>query len=428
MDKKLIEKIVVDISKRSNASHIATKIGMTYDIVLKDKDGNILTDYPFFLKKVDDNLEVIFEDNVLLVLDDFYQACFSGENISCKVLLPYAQSFIIVDSIYQGSDISSQLYGSSDEITIPNYEPFDYDNTSNSSLYAQSNYVDDTIKIISPSIPINPDIDTRTGIDIKDVVSGDDPDPSIVPPETTFDKYEPNAPLPKGKTTYRNDGDGSVPWKTKYLSDGNDFYNLENTINQTFSYFIHAKKGNDWILGSDNKDWLLGDSGNDHLYGGRGRDRIEGEDGHDHLYGGSGNDRLYGGYGNDHLYGGSGNDKLYGGTNQINGHGNDTFHFDYSLAGDKNTIFNFERGDRIDLSVLLDSYLQNYNSMSLDEKKAVLNISVNVLQIDLNNDGIFDYSDDMSIAFQRHKLTTGQLYPVVGLDIDNMVAHGQLVL
>lgn len=69
-----------------------------------------------------------------------------------------------------------------------------------------------------------------------------------------------------------------------------------------------------YLLGSDLRDLINGDSADDHLFGLGGNDAIYGLDGNDVLSGGQGQDALWGDGGADHLEGGDDNDALYGGS------------------------------------------------------------------------------------------------------------------
>jgi Ca2+-binding RTX toxin-like protein len=61
----------------------------------------------------------------------------------------------------------------------------------------------------------------------------------------------------------------------------------------------------DIVIGTSGANALQGNSGNDDLYGAAGADRLSGNDGDDFIYGGAGNDTLDGGLGNDRLDGGA---------------------------------------------------------------------------------------------------------------------------
>lgn len=113
--------------------------------------------------------------------------------------------------------------------------------------------------------------------------------------------------------------------------------------------------GNDKLFGRRGDDDLYGGEGNDRAYGGRGDDVIDGEDGNDRLYGGRGDDEISGGSGRDTLFGGRGNDILTGGAGRdtmYGGPGDDQFVLTELDAWD--LIADYEPGDRIDLTALLD--------------------------------------------------------------------------
>jgi Ca2+-binding RTX toxin-like protein len=165
--------------------------------------------------------------------------------------------------------------------------------------------------------------------------------------------------------------------------------------------------GNDDILGGGNDDMLYGEAGSDWISGGHGDDLIDGGTGADELFGGDGNDTFLGriGDGNDLVDGGadidmldlgllteavevdlgtgvggrghvtgsqSGTDTLYRVENVVTGSGNDTiiasnavnvvdggdgedvFVFGSAAAADGDTIVNFEAGDKVDLSDMLE--------------------------------------------------------------------------
>jgi Ca2+-binding RTX toxin-like protein len=173
---------------------------------------------------------------------------------------------------------------------------------------------------------------------------------------------------------------------------------------------LHGYAGNDTLLASDGRDQIWGDAGNDVLNGGAGADDLDGGTGNDtasytgaskgvtaslentslntndakrdvyvaienlfgsshvdrlfgddfanKLSGGGGNDAISGNAGNDRIYGGAGADALYGGADNISlSAGNDTFVYKalsdstVGLKG-RDTIFDMNKGDRIDLSVL----------------------------------------------------------------------------
>ncbi len=76
--------------------------------------------------------------------------------------------------------------------------------------------------------------------------------------------------------------------------------------------FINARAGNDTIVAGPGNDTLNGASGTDLLLGGTGNDELLGIGGGDLLDGGDGQDTLRGGNGEDTLLGGAGDDQLFG--------------------------------------------------------------------------------------------------------------------
>lgn len=124
-----------------------------------------------------------------------------------------------------------------------------------------------------------------------------------------------------------------------------------------FDDIVYGLGGADRISGGRGDDILRGGQGGDVLLGGTGNDRLLGDGGNDRLLGGAGQDALFGGPGDDRLLGGAGNDRLAGGwgvDTLTGGAGRDVFVFaDPGHAGagaTRDTITDFARGDRIDLS------------------------------------------------------------------------------
>lgn len=76
---------------------------------------------------------------------------------------------------------------------------------------------------------------------------------------------------------------------------------------------ICGDAGDDDIDGGGGSDLILGGSGNDELRGGAGNDKLKGQKGDDELSGDEGRDRVIGNGGSDHLLGGEGDDVLRGG-------------------------------------------------------------------------------------------------------------------
>ena len=93
-----------------------------------------------------------------------------------------------------------------------------------------------------------------------------------------------------------------------------------------------ALDGNDTVIGSEDSEFINGNTGLDSLIGNGGIDTLRGGKQDDILDGGSGNDFLAGDLDQDIVRGGDGNDSLYGGKNsdQLFGDGGDDI-----LSGDK---------------------------------------------------------------------------------------------
>lgn len=104
-----------------------------------------------------------------------------------------------------------------------------------------------------------------------------------------------------------------------------------------------SSTGDDTLTGTDNADFISGDSGNDTINGLGGGDLLLGDDGNDTINGGDGDDRLYGLAGNDTLSGDAGDDLIRGGA------GNDTLNGgdgnDLLIDGDGSDIFNGDAGN-----------------------------------------------------------------------------------
>ena len=76
---------------------------------------------------------------------------------------------------------------------------------------------------------------------------------------------------------------------------------------------IRGAVGDDEAIGGAGHDWIAGGSGNDVIKGGAGHDELFGQNGDDVISGGSGFDLIFGGADDDTLSGGAGGDKLVGG-------------------------------------------------------------------------------------------------------------------
>lgn len=91
------------------------------------------------------------------------------------------------------------------------------------------------------------------------------------------------------------------------------FLSILISANQSFAQ-SHTCDGHDaTIVGTEEKDRLMGTRGNDVIVGLGGDDKIFGMGGDDIICGGDGDDKIYGNRGNDILIGASGADKISGG-------------------------------------------------------------------------------------------------------------------
>lgn len=135
--------------------------------------------------------------------------------------------------------------------------------------------------------------------------------------------------------------------------DGDGLFVKVSKINTTAGGAVWVGRSgpnqNDHWKGSSRDDHFDAGSGHDELVGGAGNDELYGAEGNDRLSGDVGSDDLHGGDGDDVLTGGSGSDDLYGGL------GDDVFKINSVTESGVNMasrdrIFDFETGDKIDLS------------------------------------------------------------------------------
>ena len=166
---------------------------------------------------------------------------------------------------------------------------------------------------------------------------------------------------------------------------------------------VEGTAGND-KLNADSKigTTVNGNGGNDYIYG---------HDGNDILNGGDGNDNISGYWGNDTLSGGTGSDTLSGGP------GASTFVFnaaDLGTGTDKITDFSVSKGDKIDIS----NMLQGHYSTQVDLSNFVgitTSGSNNILSVDLDGSG-------------THWTQVAVITGVTGLNVQQLVSSGNLIL
>lgn len=91
-----------------------------------------------------------------------------------------------------------------------------------------------------------------------------------------------------------------------YIDGGDGFDALEGGQRYTYRFLNYA--------GLSDNDYMVGQEGGDDMVGGAGRDVLLGKDGDDRIYGYTGEDTLVGGEGDDRMFGGAHGDFLEGDT------------------------------------------------------------------------------------------------------------------
>ena len=149
-------------------------------------------------------------------------------------------------------------------------------------------------------------------------------------------------------------------------TQGNDFM-----IGSSQRDTINGLGGNDAINGCPGDDNLNGNKDNDGISGSIGNDNINGNEGDDLLFGYSGNDKINGNEGNDNIDGGPGDDSLFGGDGDdvmTGGSGKDKF----SCGAGIDTIIDFKEGeDKIVGSDCEDVRLQSLQSQSQTTQRSL---------------------------------------------------------
>ena len=164
----------------------------------------------------------------------------------------------------------------------------------------------------------------------------------------------------------------------------------------------------DWT-GTEGPDKHTGTNGNDRLDGLGGNDVLWGAGGKDALLGGHGDDTLYGNAGDDTLYGRWGDDILYGGA------GADVF---FISGGGKDTIADFEKDDRVDVSLYFTSYADMQKSAGY-----VWNREKDIYQkVIASGDQV---EDRIVIPLVKFKSPTAQNF-IFGTDVDRP-KHGPML-
>lgn len=124
----------------------------------------------------------------------------------------------------------------------------------------------------------------------------------------------------------------SVNGLVVYAGSGDDYIDIRDlapimSTVEDFPARLFGEAGDNVIIGSSGRDWIVGGDGTDRLAGMDGDDFINGLAGADWISGGAGTDSLVGSDGRDHLDGEAGDDTLYGGDQRdilAGGEGNDS--------------------------------------------------------------------------------------------------------
>ena len=121
---------------------------------------------------------------------------------------------------------------------------------------------------------------------------------------------------------YIANSDGAFCKAVKYKDDGDNGFNIyigtssvgqdDCIIGTNDKDVIIGGDGDDFIRGKKADDNLQGRFNNDRIIGDQGDDAIQGGPGGDYLYGKDNNDVIFAGFDSDFLSGGDNNDELYG--------------------------------------------------------------------------------------------------------------------
>ena len=191
-------------------------------------------------------------------------------------------------------------------------------------------------------------------------------------------------------------------------ADEDNILNIENILggqeSDTISgsdeaNLLNGLAGDDVIQGREGNDTLEGREGNDTLFGDRNNDILTGGAGNDLLQGGTGIDVLEGNEGDDTLSGGIGSDLLRGGS------GNDTYTLTLAdavgdIIQDTEGINSIELFTREGIMASLSLSNPRENTIGLTRMETVL-------VIDINQDGVIDRDEDLSILDFFNESGTG---------------------
>jgi len=177
------------------------------------------------------------------------------------------------------------------------------------------------------------------------------------------------------------------------------------TLTDNDDYMLGGN-GRDVLVGGDGDDWITGAGGRDKLFGGDGKDYLDGHLGNDILNGGKGADFLSGRNGSDIANGGGGNDifdtDTFGDNVWTGGKGADRFQ-PGAWRGENDvstrvTDFNLAEGDMLDLST--DQFLLFKRAdevryigdaeFSVERGLYQIRMDNGYVSIDVNGDGVAD--------------------------------------
>ena len=187
---------------------------------------------------------------------------------------------------------------------------------------------------------------------------------------------------------------------------------------------LEGGTGDDTINGAEGNDTIIAGAGNDLIAGGDGNDNIRSGPGNNSVFGGDGNDTIIGGEDNDLIEAGEGNDLLFGlaGSDTLaGGEGNDIFQIDLESGGGSMIIDT--EGDELLLitsDASLEVIVEIADSLEIDGDKNIapdadfsladlelsnpgqgfigLGQNDNDLVIDINQDGIIEITNDLTIS------------------------------
>jgi RTX calcium-binding nonapeptide repeat (4 copies)/FG-GAP-like repeat len=233
----------------------------------------------------------------------------------------------------------------------------------------------------------------------QDVVAGGDGNDTLFIDYSSRTTPNPSTSLYEGirydvRFISLGNGIGSSSYSADNISDSVSYTGIENfnITGSQFNDFISLLNvfGAGTLIGGGGNDSLIGGSSNDSLLGGIGNDSLDAGSGEDIIYGGDGDDIIYGGRdiltsrtsiradnGNDFLDGGAGKNQLFGGG------GNDIYAVNAASGG---TIIDDYRGSNDNLQLSFD----------IDINTGLTKAGRNLI-IDLNNDQLFDATNDLTI-------------------------------